>query len=404
MCRLGTALLATALGCAGERATQRGGTLDASIAIPARGDAAGAAGRATAASEPPPNAVADAIAVAACARSDATVPGSTCYATRAGDVYCWGAVTSSDRPLKLPGFERAIGVAVGGRQCNTTCAYAADGGVQCSGPGSAAAAALDHVTGMALANSAACALASTESISCWGERLGLDTAALPLQPEPKPLAYETEAAAFALSSDARFGLCAVAGNGSVDCLPRLVVSESEFDFRTGARGSRALVDPALPTRVDGLTGVIALSFSERTLCAVLRGGDVRCWGDDAGVGLLGRGEAQPELDLTHWDTPQPVQALSSVTSVAIGLRHACASTTGGRVSCWGDGTRGQLGETRAASAQPIEVRGVAKAALVVAAGNYSCALRRDGAIQCWGAAESGGPPAASSAPVFIAAE
>lgn len=80
----------------------------------------------------------------------------------------------------------------------------------------------------------------------------------------------------------------------------------------------------------------------------------------------------------------------TVTKVAAGSQAACALTSDGRVFCWGDGARGQLGNGGTADSlvpTPIDTSGVLTGKTIVditATTNAMCALTSDGLIACWG--------------------
>ncbi len=83
-----------------------------------------------------------------------------------------------------------------------------------------------------------------------------------------------------------------------------------------------------------------------------------------------------------------------VATIAVGDHHTCAVRTDGTVWCWGDGSKGQLGDgttgdpTSHRRTTPVRVlRGSSalRGATKVAAGGYhSCAVRTDGGVVCWG--------------------
>lgn len=77
---------------------------------------------------------------------------------------------------------------------------------------------------------------------------------------------------------------------------------------------------------------------------------------------------------------------SAFVRMAAGALHTCGVATDGGVFCWGDNTRGQLGDgTTADRGTPVEVQGLSGPATAVSAGEgHSCALLGDGSVACWG--------------------
>lgn len=74
-----------------------------------------------------------------------------------------------------------------------------------------------------------------------------------------------------------------------------------------------------------------------------------------------------------------------LAEIALGSAHACARTTDGRVLCWGDNAKGQLGDgTSANRATPVEAVGLGGVVRVWAFRERSCALTRDHFLHCWG--------------------
>jgi alpha-tubulin suppressor-like RCC1 family protein len=130
-------------------------------------------------------------------------------------------------------------------------------------------------------------------------------------------------------------------------------------------------------------------------CAILRTGDVRCWGR-AFEGRLGYGNDE---DIGDDETP------ASAGSVALGGRaiylsasdtHSCAVLAHGAVQCWGDGRAQQLGQDAREIVGDDELPAARPAldlgarVLQIAAGvDYTCALLAGGAVRCWGGGRSG---------------
>ena len=85
---------------------------------------------------------------------------------------------------------------------------------------------------------------------------------------------------------------------------------------------------------------VSLDAGADHACAVGADGSVWCWGSNA-EGQLGTGSTAP----TGSPAPAEIPANVRATSVSAGPEHTCATTSKGRVLCWGTGTSGQLGES-----------------------------------------------------------
>lgn len=143
---------------------------------------------------------------------------------------------------------------------------------------------------------------------------------------------------------------------------------------------------------------------------------VYCWGDNTHGQL---GTAKPGIA-----GPTPVPGTSAYRSsdgqtsspamLAVGSLHVCAGIASS-ITCWGQGTSGQLGNGASAdSATPVRLRLPAAGdtvGVIAAGGAFTCATisPRDlggDAVWCWGANESGqlgnGTTAASNVPVRVA--
>ena len=115
-------------------------------------------------------------------------------------------------------------------------------------------------------------------------------------------------------------------------------------------------------------------------CALTSSGQVKCWGWNQ-YGQLGDG--------TNTDFPAaiPVQGIGeAVTQLATGLHHTCALTSSGAVKCWGSNETGQLGDGTTTNRNlPVNVVGLNEGVLAIAAGaGFTCALTSLTEVKCWG--------------------
>ncbi len=153
----------------------------------------------------------------------------------------------------------------------------------------------------------------------------------------------------------------------------------------GQVGDGTTADRPDPVAVTGLPmGNRAVSAGSNHTCAILSTGGVRCWGDNSS-GQLGDGTTERRT------TPVQVQGLATgVAAISAGFDHTCALLTGGEIKCWGSNAYGQLGDATTESIEvPVNVVGLIFATTSISAGNYhTCAVVGGGAM-CWGYNASG---------------
>ncbi|MDQ4049417.1 MAG: hypothetical protein M3131_08575 [Actinomycetota bacterium] len=140
---------------------------------------------------------------------------------------------------------------------------------------------------------------------------------------------------------------------------------------------------------------VAISAGGYHTCALLDGGEVRCWGY-AGNGQLGYGKPPDAENPPNLADPEAVGAVDlgpgrTAVAISAGEVHTCALLDDGSVRCWGFGGNGRLGLGNTASIGDDELPGsVAPAlgpgtAVAISAGDsHTCALLRGGAVRCWG--------------------
>jgi alpha-tubulin suppressor-like RCC1 family protein len=218
----------------------------------------------------------------------------------------------------------------------------------------------------------ACALLDDGSVQCWGQNFSGQLGDGTDVDRSRPAAVIGLGGAVAEVVAGDFHSCALIVGGTVQCWG----SNS-----SGRLGDGSNTDSLTPIAVTGLAGpAIALEAGKDHTCAIIQGGSVQCWGRN-NAGQLGNGSTI--------DQPTPVQVsglTGPVTALAGGQEHTCALIQGGAMQCWGENAFGRLGDNSTTdSTTPVSVIDLAGTVTAIAAGTFhSCALIQGGAMQCWG--------------------
>lgn len=294
----------------------------------------------------------------------------TCALLSAGTVRCWGdgrfgVLGSRGTDARLDGLadgptDDASTVPLAGAATAISsgpqhaCALLAGGAVSCWGNGAdgrlGSGAVDDRLDGVGAADEASvvpltepataisvggahsCALLSSGAVSCWGSA-----------------AYGQVGAG---RTDSRLdGVISGTGAGATDAASLVPIKP------IGTPANRLAATPSVRAT--------AIAAGGEHTCAVVDGGDVRCWGRGAS-GQLGHSAVDHRLDQSATsvaDTatrvgggPSPTVAAPGpgLGAPAIGLTASygatCAELANGSVRCWGDGSDGRLG-SRAADAR-----------------------------------------------------
>jgi len=301
-----------------------------------------------------------------------------------GSAMCWGnnrsfqlgqpyTQTVSAWPLTLSVANLTPGLATIDGRLDESCALVSDT-VQCWTYGYASTLIAENATGLSSTYSHSCALV-IGAVKCWGlnnnGQLGNGTTVSSGTPVdviglPGP--------ASAIATGVSFS-CAVVNTGAW-C----------WGYNgQGQLGDNTTTQRASPTAVSGLaSGVIRIVGGQNHACALLQTGGVKCWGGN-GSGEVGDGTTQSRR------TPVDVIGLpTGVIAVTAASDHTCALLSGGEVRCWGGNANGQLGDgTTANRSTPTMVQGLDAGVAVISAGglNYAghtCALLASGRLKCWG--------------------
>lgn len=250
---------------------------------------------------------------------------------------------------------------------------------------------MTNVTQVTTGGNHGCAVLTSTQVRCWGSNieggLGTGTGSSPIN--AKPVVDQSGGGNLSNVRQVSAGFahtCAVLLGGQVRCWGRN--DEGELGNDSNVDTNR----PVVVKDLDGtgpLTGVAQISAGKHFTCATFANGRVACWGA-GGFGQLG-----DETNNPH-DTPVLVAGLggagflSNVAEVHAGQEFACARINNGRVACWGRNDRGQLGKGAGPDEnRPVEVTVPSNAALtgVTALGvgdTHGCARLSNSQVRCWG--------------------
>lgn len=218
-----------------------------------------------------------------------------------------------------------------------------------------------------------CELTTKGAVLCWGDntygQLGNNTTTA--SPTPVPV-YGLGKGVKAVSVG-YYHACALTTKGKLWCWGYNGV---------GQLGDGTTTQSPKPVAVVGLgKGVKAVSVGYLQTCAITSKGAAKCWGSNT-AGQLG------DNSMTSRSTPVTVYGLGKhVKQISTGFQSTCAVTTKGKALCWGYNSSGQLGNgTTTQSAMPVVVSGLAKGTAAVKMGvSHACALTTKGKVLCWGA-------------------
>ncbi|MDF1759966.1 MAG: hypothetical protein P1U40_05475 [Coxiellaceae bacterium] len=224
----------------------------------------------------------------------------------------------------------------------------------------------------------ACALLTSGSVMCWGDntfgQLGIPRASSARFPRYVP-ALKTSSNVVSLTAGADH-TCALLNSGQVECWGK---------NQSGQIGDGSTAERREPVRVHGLpTSVTALTSGSNHTCALLKNGQIRCWGSNE-HGQLG------DSSFTNRLHPTAVSDLSNdtqhVVSINAGQETSCALLSDGGMKCWGKNGDGQLGigHTSNAEAKPQQVFGLTSGVAAISVGGaHTCAMLQNGSEDCWG--------------------
>ncbi len=333
----------------------------------------------------------DACAGPGCTQAIALSAGGSASAVLLADgtLRYWGEMEPAPRTLTGPTGVRQVSA---GR---TSCAVTGAGAVWCMGRNNrgqlgdgtttdratlAPVAGISDAVQVACGSEQTCARLRSGGLKCWGNlsRLMLTDGVTGDRLSPTTIPGVTGAVALAQGGG---HTCVLLADRTVHCM-----GNNSY----GQLGTDSMMDRGTLAPIPGLTDIAELSIAASTSCARTTAGEVHCWGYDV-FGLLG-------VVNGAFSNPTPRRImLTGATAISVGLggltaSHVCAALRDGTARCWGNDSDGQLGDrTTGALTVPIPVRvqGLTGVVSVAAGSRHSCALLGDGTVWCWGLNDRG---------------
>lgn len=131
------------------------------------------------------------------------------------------------------------------------------------------------------------------------------------------------------------------------------------------------------TKVDGLSGVIAVANARNAFYALSSNGEVYSWGTSNTFGQLGR-----DGDMA---VPAKVEGLSNIVKIDAGVSFGAALDKSGKLCTWGRGDHGQLGTGSDESvSRPTAVQQLDSVKDFAAGPGGMVAVNKDGRVYTWG--------------------
>ena len=231
---------------------------------------------------------------------------------------------------------------------------------------------------LANGNSHSCVLLRNGEVKCWGyNKYGQTGGSDNNDTSISTVDIFSNSQVIALAAGA-FHNCVLLENGDVECW-----GYNKYGQTGGLdKSATAMVTVDLGANQRAK----AISASSFHTCALLDGGEAKCWGSN-GFGQTG-GSDKSATGIVTVD----LGANQRAKVIETGQFHTCAildngdATEGGPVKCWGSNTYGQTGGSDKSATGMVAVNlGANRKALSISLNaTHSCAILDNGMVNCWG--------------------
>lgn len=234
-------------------------------------------------------------------------------------------------------------------------------------------------TRVATGESHTCAITDRDEAYCWGlgfeGRLGNGLESVATYPQR----VDMRDTGPLIEISAGWGhTCALNPKGEAFCWGRNNAGQiGDGTYGTGT-------DKRIPARVDQSDAAPFSAIAAGTLhtCALDAAGQAYCWGNNS-KGQIGDGTT-----MNYHFTPARVDQENvdgRFVQIVVGYHHTCALTDGGQVYCWGANDYRQLGSWQASNTPvALDQRATGPFKEIAAGYEHSCGVTADQRLFCWG--------------------
>jgi len=239
----------------------------------------------------------------------------------------------------------------------------------------------NYATGVSLGQTHSCAVLDDNSVKCWGSnsngQLGDGTTVDSMG--PKSVALQEDQNVLSISSGS-YHTCAILNNLSVSCWG------DNWHGQLGDGTNARSLEP-VGVLFDSSYEARSLESGSFHTCTILINNSIYCWGFNS-AGQLGNSD----VDSSNIPLQMGLSDSQTPSDIGSGFHHTCSLLDSGQVVCWGDNSRGQLGDSLGVSrstAEPVNIP-VGRFAISLSVGqSHSCAILDDATLHCWGMNSNG---------------
>jgi prepilin-type N-terminal cleavage/methylation domain-containing protein len=242
-----------------------------------------------------------------------------------------------------------------------------------------------------------CLISSANIPYCWGyggDHLGINDSSIAYQSSP----VRVDSSGVLSGKTVKF--IDIAGDQGYNVRHACVIASDDLPYCWGraALGNGAATSnvPVAVTTSGVLSGktVTSLAVGYRHACVIASDGKAYCWGLQS-KGQLGNGSTAESLEPAAVNTSGAL-AGKTLKSIYAGYDHTCAVSVDGLAYCWGDNASGKLGNGTSGSYSTVPLavtmsgQLAGKTIRTMAAGTINnCAVASDGLVYCWGSNSNG---------------